>query len=130
MNDDTILAWFGGTIIGFMLLLILFFIIASFTGFREHYADGDHVGTIVQIANEGLFVKCQTGKLSLGNIGGNTSTTWDFCVENPAIIQDIQAAANSGARVNLHYHAWVISPWRLTRNTVVDSITPAPLESK
>lgn len=82
------------------------------------YSDGVKAGTVTQFSHKGYFCKTWEGQLLMGGLRKETqrtsdgkstfdtmvANTMDFTVEDPALVPVIQAALESGDRVQLAYH--------------------------
>jgi hypothetical protein len=84
------------------------------------YDEGVRAGNVLRISKKGMLFKTYEGQLNLQTFGGLKGTnplmeSFDFSVEpgNEQVIQDLQAVALSGERVNLHYvKRYTTFPWR------------------
>ena len=82
--------------------------------------EGVRAGMVLRISKKGIIFKTYEGQLNLQTFGAlrNTSPVmeaFDFSVEsgNDQVIRDLEAAALSGERVNLHYvKRFRKFPWR------------------
>ncbi len=102
-----------------ILILIVGVTILAFFYFGT-YGTGDRVGKVMKVSEKGVMFKTYEGQINMEGFGAVKSEnmfsqTFEFSVEkNRAdIIEDLQAAMNSGKRVNIHYieRYWQI-PWR------------------
>ncbi len=99
-----------------VLLLIAFFAFAYF----GIYDEGFRAGTVVRVSKKGVMFKTYEGQLNLQSFGALKGAspfaeTFDFSVEKDEqeLIRELQAAALSGERVNLHYiKRYMKFPWR------------------
>jgi hypothetical protein len=81
------------------------------TGCSRVYSDGDRVGTVSKISYKGIFNKSWEGQLAMDNFvskkvgkhGHVMTNTFEFSVDDPAVIKQLQDAQASGERVDLHY---------------------------
>ena len=97
-------------------------------------SDGDRVGTITKISHKGITPGCKSweGELAMDNFsarGSGKSTTmsnsFEFSVTDPAIVQQIQDAQDSGERVKLHYNQLLLrNPCTSDTNYYVTSVKP------
>jgi hypothetical protein len=84
------------------------------------YDEGVRAGTVVRVSKKGMMFKTYEGQINLNSFGALKGVnpimeTFDFSVEasQEQIIQDLQAVALSGERVNLHYiKRYARFPWR------------------
>lgn len=89
------------TIIAVCLLTI-------FTACTENYSNGERIGYITQFTHAGLVWKSWEGHLNSTQTGNNSSTPFDFSIDNDAedanLIKSIDSAAQFGWKVKLVYH--------------------------
>src|SRR5690606_20007645 len=84
------------------------------------YDEGVRAGTMLRISKKGLIFKTYEGQLNVQTFGAirgahPIAEVFDFSVEgsDAEVIHDLQEAALSGERVNLHYKArYATFPWR------------------
>jgi hypothetical protein len=84
------------------------------------YDEGVRAGMVLRISKKGMIFKTYEGQLNLQTFGALKGASpvmeaFDFSVEpgNEKVIEDLQAAALSGERVNLHYiKRYKAFPWR------------------
>lgn len=84
------------------------------------YDEGVRAGTVLRISKKGMLFKTYEGQLNVESFGAirgahPIAEVFDFSVagEQQQVIQDLQRAALSGERVNLHYVArYAVFPWR------------------
>ncbi len=85
------------------------------------YSEGTRAGIIMKVSKKGAIFKTWEGQMNLETFGAiNKSSnlvneTFSFSVEkgDPEIIKELNDAALSGERVNLHYYERYIKvPWR------------------
>jgi hypothetical protein len=84
------------------------------------YDEGVRAGVVLRISKKGIVFKTYEGQLNLETFGALKGAnpimeSFDFSIEkdNDAAIKDLEAAALSGERVNLHYiKRYKIFPWR------------------
>jgi hypothetical protein len=82
--------------------------------------EGVRAGMVLRISKKGVMFKTYEGQLNLQTFGALRGASpvmeaFDFSVEsgNDQVIKDLEAAALSGERVNLHYiKRFKIFPWR------------------
>lgn len=100
-------------------LLIIGLSIASFL-YWGVYDEGIRAGTMLRISKKGMIFKTYEGQLNLQTFGALKGANpimeaFDFSVESgeEQVIRDLQEAALSGERVNLHYiKRYTAFPWR------------------
>lgn len=84
------------------------------------YDEGVRAGTVLRISKKGIMFKTYEGQLNLETFGALKGAnpimeSFDFSVEKDRedVINELQAVALTGERVNLHYiKRYVIFPWR------------------
>lgn len=74
----------------------------------ENYSNGERIGMVTQFSERGLIYKSWEGHLNVTQTGMNSSTGFDFSVDNdkpdPKVIGLLDSAANQGWKVKLVYH--------------------------
>lgn len=103
-------------------LMIALLLLAAFFTFAYWgvYDEGFRAGTVVRVSKKGVVFKTYEGQLNLQSFGALKGAspfaeTFDFSVEKAEqeLVRELQAAALSGERVNLHYiKRYVKFPWR------------------
>jgi len=90
---------------GFALLLLASL---ALTSCSENYSNGERIGMVTQFSEKGLWFKSWEGHLNITQTGMNSSTGFDFSVDNdkndPKVIAMLDSAANQGWKVKLIYH--------------------------
>lgn len=85
---------------------------------RENYSNGERIGTITQYSETGTWFKTFEGHLNVTQTGMNSSTGFDFSIDNdnePAdVLATLDSAANNGWKVKLVYHE--VRGWNWFRN--------------
>jgi hypothetical protein len=84
------------------------------------YDEGVRAGMVLRISKKGMLFKTYEGQLNLQTFGALKGASpvmesFDFSVEsgNEKVVEDLQSAALSGERVNLHYiKRYTTFPWR------------------
>ncbi len=104
------------------LLIILIVLVAGFFSLTYFgiYDQGIRAGNVVRVSKKGIVFKTYEGQLNLQSFGALKGAspfaeTFEFSVEKnrPEIIKELESAALSGERVNLHYiKRYVKFPWR------------------
>lgn len=99
-----------------------------------NYSDGTVTGVVTKLSNKGLIFKSWEGSLNQGGTknsidsSGKTSVVTNavgFNVSDPALVTQLQAAMASGARVEITYHQWFVSPPSIENDRVVTSVKVA-----
>ncbi|MBQ7421761.1 MAG: hypothetical protein IJV27_06465 [Prevotella sp.] len=84
--------------------------ISAFTSCKEHYSDGEKVGTLIEFANSGLVWDSWDGRLNLTQTGMNTAgEPFEFSFDNDRTDQEqliklLQQAQVEGWKIKLKYH--------------------------
>lgn len=84
------------------------------------YDEGVRAGTVLRISKKGMLFKTHEGQLNLQTFGALKGANpimeaFDFSVEGgeDEVLQQLEAVALSGERVNLHYvKRYATFPWR------------------
>jgi prepilin-type N-terminal cleavage/methylation domain-containing protein len=102
-------------------------LISLFGGAFPHYSDGSRAGTVYKISNKGMIFKSYEGEMNLGGMaadanGQMTVNTFRFSAKDPTIVKQIEAAANSGQRVTLHYNQYLIKPITIDTEYVINKV--------
>ncbi len=88
--------------------LLLFACMATLTSCKENYSNGERIGMVTQFSERGWFYDSWEGHLNITQTGMNSSTGFDFSVDNdrndPNVIALLDSAANLGWKVKLVYH--------------------------
>jgi hypothetical protein len=118
------------------VLLILLLLAAAVFAFLylATFEDGVMAGKVVRISEKGIIFKTHEGKLNLETFGAlkgasPIAETFDFSVEGSEVqvIQDLQSAALSGERVNLHFKKrYMRFPWRGETNCFITRVERLP----
>jgi hypothetical protein len=81
----------------------------------ETYSEGERIGYITKFSNKGRFWKSWEGELNLTQTGMNTSSTFQFSIDNDdpqkEVIAMIDSAANLGWKIKLNYHETSFKNW-------------------
>lgn len=119
----------------FVSLLVLL----SLTGCFD-YSDGDRAGVITKFSHKGLMCKTWEGSMNLGGMrkerkaagtdeDGDTQyidtmvpNTFDFTVEDLSLLPQIEAAMESGKRVQLHYRQEMFTLCRSDSNYFITAV--------
>jgi hypothetical protein len=103
-----------------IILVILAGVITFSFLYWGTYEDGVMAGKILRISEKGVMFKTYEGKINLETFGALKGTSpiaesFDFSVEksDKDLIQELQAVALSGERVNLYFvKRYALFPWR------------------
>lgn len=98
---------------------ILFWLLAistlALTSCSENYSNGERIGFITKFSNRGIVCKSWEGEMNITQTGMNTSSTFQFSVDNdredPTIIKTLDSAANLGWKTKIVYHETFGKNW-------------------
>jgi hypothetical protein len=89
-------------------LILAFLISLSFTSCTENYSNGERIGLITQFSRTGNFWKSWEGHLNMTQTGMNSSTPFDFSIDNDnepeGLVKTLDSAAQFGWKVKIVYH--------------------------
>ncbi len=123
-------------------LIIIFCVVAIFglvfsLAATEDYSEGERIGFVTKFSHKGRFWKSWEGELNLTQTGMNTSSLFNFSVDNDQeseqIVSIIDSAVNRGWKVKVTYHQTLMKNWFKNRGEtsyfvksveVVDRNTP------
>lgn len=94
----------------FKLLIALLVCAVCFTSCKEHFSDGERVGTVVKFSKAGVFWDSWDGELNLTATGMNTSgEPFCFSFDNDRTDQDslinlLTEAQRYGWKIKIIYH--------------------------
>ncbi|MBS1743576.1 MAG: hypothetical protein JST81_11125 [Bacteroidetes bacterium] len=98
-------------------MIVLFAAIAGLVGVfaTENYSEGERIGFLTKFSKKGRFWKSWEGELNLTQTGMNTSSLFEFSVDNdsedPKLIALIDSAVTNGWKVKLTYHETFGKNW-------------------
>jgi hypothetical protein len=94
------------------IIAIALLIIAFAT---ENYSEGERIGFLTKFSKKGRFWKSWEGELNLTQTGMNTSSLFEFSIDNdkedPKLITMIDSAVSYGWKVKLTYHETFGKNW-------------------
>ena len=107
---------FKKVLIGVVVLVIIFLAVMLF----GTYSEGTRAGVIMKVSKKGVLFKTWEGQMNLETFGAVKSAnivseTFDFSIEkgNQKLIDELNAAALAGERVNLKYkEKYMVAFWR------------------
>ncbi len=98
---------------------VIAFIIFAVVAATEDYSEGERIGFITKFSRKGRFWKSWEGELNLTQTGMNTSSLFDFSIDNDnessSVISMIDSAVNNGWKVKLTYHQTYFKNWLSNR---------------
>ena len=111
----------------FVLALLFYPVIALSGGLMPEYSVGERLGSVYKLSHKGLIWKSWEGEMNLGGMrsdgdGGYVANVFKFSVRDPAVVEKVNAAAESGKRVKLHYHQYFVAPAQIGTEYVVDKV--------
>lgn len=96
-------------------------------GCSENYSNGERIGFVTKFSQRGLIWKSWEGELNLTQTGMNTSSTFQFSIDNDredkATIKTLDSAATLGWKVKLRYHETTGKNWFSNRGETNHFIT-------
>jgi hypothetical protein len=102
-------------LVGLILLLVVAFVIFVSIFSTENYSEGERIGFLTKFSHKGRFYKSWEGELNLTQTGMNTSSLFDFSIDNnnedKNLIATIDSAVNNGWKVKLNYHETSFKNW-------------------
>ena len=102
-----------------ILIGVICFIFFAITASTENYSEGERIGFITKFSHKGRFWKSWEGELNLTQTGMNTSSLYDFSIDNDNeskyVVAMIDSAVNNGWKVKLIYHQVYFKNWLSNR---------------
>ena len=93
-----------------VIIAFLIFVLQS-----ETYSEGERIGFLTKFSHKGRIWKSWEGELNLTQTGMNTSSLFDFSIDNdkedPKVIALIDSAVTNGWKVKLRYHETFAKNW-------------------
>jgi hypothetical protein len=77
--------------------------------------EGDKVGTVTKLAKQGVIIGTWEGQIIRGGLAGGSGgfgQSFEFTVEKPEVLAQLQSAMNAQQEVKIHYHKEAITLWR------------------
>jgi len=100
--EERIGCFFGGLI----LTMVIGFFILNITGLHINVGDGQHTGYVTAVQRQGVFFKTWRAYVKTDV---SSSQEDKYCVVDPNIVKQLQAASESKERVTVTYFSWFIS---------------------
>src|SRR5437899_2949909 len=89
--------------------------IVSLISCSENYSNGERIGLITQFSKTGAFWKSWEGHLNMTQTGMNSSTPFDFSIDNDnepeGLAKTLDSAAQFGWKVKIIYHETMGKNW-------------------
>lgn len=87
--------------------------------------DGDRVGIVTKLSHRGIVWTTWEGQMILGGQGTVTTNVWEFSIDDPNVLKEVQAAVDSQKTVKLTYHQnLLIRPWIGGTTYFVKTVSP------
>lgn len=97
------------------------------TSCTENYSNGERIGLVTQFSKTGIIWKSWEGHLNMTQTGMNSSTPFDFSVDNDnedtTIIKTLDSAATYGWKVKITYHETAGKNWFKNRGETDHFVT-------
>lgn len=78
------------------------------TSCSENYSNGERIGLVTQFSKTGIIWKSWEGHLNMTQTGMNSSTPFNFSIDNDnedsTVVRKLDSAANFGWKVKIVYH--------------------------
>jgi hypothetical protein len=105
-----------------------------FLGCSENYSNGERIGLVTQFSKTGIMWKSYEGHLNMTQTGMNSSTPFDFSIDNdreePEVVTLLDSAAQNGWKVKLVYHETFGKNWFSNRGETSHFITKVEVLDK
>lgn len=117
-----------------VLVIVFVALSALLSACGENYSNGSRVGTVNKFSYKGLVMKSWEGEMNMGGFrnqtdsNGNTAVVanvFRFNVQSPEVVKKVQDAMTTGARVELVYRQWALSPMSQESDYTVIDVKPA-----
>ena len=109
------------------LSIALFVTMLVLTSCSENYSNGERIGFVNKFSQKGLFFKSWEGELNLTQTGMNSSSLFDFSIDNDKqdelVVKTLDSAAVNGWKVKLKYHETMGWNWFNNRGETNDFVT-------
>ena len=90
------------------LIIASIFATVLMTSCSENYSNGERIGLVTQFSQTGIIWKSWEGHLNMTQTGMNSSTPFDFSIDNDNqddnLVKSLDSAANLGWKVKIIYH--------------------------
>lgn len=94
-----------------LLTGLMFIACATLTGCYE-VADGEKIGMITKVSQQGIFCKTWEAEIIRGGFNGGSGVngqSFHFTIEDPKIVKQIQEAMEKQHEIKIHYKSEMIS---------------------
>lgn len=83
-------------------------VVTMLSSCSENYSTGERIGLVTQFSKSGMFWKSWEGHLNMTQTGMNSSTPFDFSIDNDnepeGLVKTLDSAAQYGWKVKIIYH--------------------------
>ncbi|MFN7656326.1 MAG: hypothetical protein ACK5OW_00890 [bacterium] len=97
------------------------------TSCSENYSNGERIGLVTQFSKSGIIWKSWEGHLNMTQTGMNSSTPFDFSIDNDNqdenLVKSLDSAANYGWKVKIVYHETAGYNWFRNRGETSHFVT-------
>ncbi len=108
--------------------------IVSLISCSENYSNGERIGLITQFSKTGVFWKSWEGHLNMTQTGMNSSTPFDFSIDNDnepeGLAKTLDSAAQFGWKVKIIYHETIGKNWFDNRGGTSHFVTKCEILDK
>lgn len=115
-------------------IFILFGAIVLLTSCSENYSNGERIGLVTQFSKTGIVWKSWEGHLNMTQTGMNSSTPFDFSIDNDHedvnVVNKLDSAANLGWKVKITYHETAGKNWFKNRGETDHFVTNVEILDK
>lgn len=117
-----------------MLAFLLLIGIGAAVRTTENLSNGERIGFVTKFSHKGRFYKSWEGELNLTQTGMNTSSLFEFSIDNdkedPRVVATIDSAMNQGWKIKLTYHQVAVKNWFKNRGETNYFVTDAKVIDK
>lgn len=110
-----------------IVTILLPLMVMLFTSCSENYSNGERIGLVTQFSKTGITWKSWEGHLNMTQTGMNSSTPFDFSIDNdnedPLIVKALDSAATLGWKVKITYHETMGYNWFKNRGNTDHFVT-------
>lgn len=114
--------------------MIMFVMSLMLMSCSQNYSNGERIGFVTKFSEKGIFWKSWEGEQNLTQTGMNTSSLFEFSIDNDhpddAVIATLDSAASKGWKVKLRYHQVYGWNWFSNRGNTDFFITKCEVLSK
>lgn len=90
--------------IGFLLLVILLFVLYTLFMLWWSYSEGDRAGVLQKFSKRGWICKTYEGELAMYVVGGVAPQIWDFSVRDEDVANQLQGLVGQQVRLTYSEH--------------------------